>query len=487
VPNRFFVNDIKADLHEPNTVYVVVDDHKSGDFSPYILKSENRGRNWKSISGNLPDRHLLWRVVQDHVNPGLMFLGTEFGVFFTVEGGGNWTKLKGGVPNIPFRDLAIQKRENDLVGATFGRSFFVLDDYTPLRTVSDSMLKEGNMLFPVRTADWYLPRWPLGCGEPNCVSSQGDAYFTAPNPEFGATFTYYLAEGFKSGKDTRRKGEKELEKANEDVVFAPWNKIVAEEREDDPAIVFTVINRNGGIVRQIEAPAEAGFHRASWNLRYPALEPWSPEEEGGGGGPGPSAGVLVVPGTFSVTMHKRMNGVMTQLGEAQSFDVVSIRDNPVLPGSTQEQRIVFETQVDELKRAAQGTVSSIDAMVAELDAVLVTLERSLQDGTLYEVANSIQHELKASRDRISDNERRDSFKDLDEVSVQGRLWHARFAPTMNAYGPTQAQRESLRIARALYDEVVADLTDLVDIGYAGLKEAMDTARVPWTPGRGIQK
>ena len=123
VPDRFFVNDIKADLHDANTVYVVVDDHKSGDFSPYILKSTNRGRSWRSISNNLPERHILWRVVQDHEKPGLMFLGTEFGVFFTVNGGAQWTKLSGGTPNIPFRDLVIQTRENDLVGATFGRSF----------------------------------------------------------------------------------------------------------------------------------------------------------------------------------------------------------------------------------------------------------------------------------------------------------------------------------------------------------------------------
>ena len=202
VPDRFFVNDIKADLHDPDTVYVVVDDHKGGDFSPYILKSDNRGRSWRSISSNLPERHVLWRVVQDHVKPGLMFLGTEFGVYFTVNGGDAWTRLKGGSPNISFRDLVIQKRENDLVGATFGRSFYVLDDYSPLRDVNETMLASGNALFPVRDALWYVPKRALGCGEPMCQSSQGDSYFMAPNPDFGATFTYYLAEGFKSSKDT---------------------------------------------------------------------------------------------------------------------------------------------------------------------------------------------------------------------------------------------------------------------------------------------
>jgi hypothetical protein len=423
--------------------------------------------------------------VQDHVKPGLMFLGTEFGVFFTLNGGGSWTKLKGGAPNIPFRDLVIQSRENDLVGATFGRSFYVLDDYSPLRMVTDSMLKEGNVLFPVRAARWYVPRRPLGCGEPNCVGSQGDAFFTAPNPEFGATFTYYLANELKSSKDTRREAEKVREAENQNVAFGDWDTILDEDREDEPAIVFTVKNSNGAIVRQIETSAEAGFQRVSWDLRFPALQPWVPEVEGEEHDEG--AGVLVVPGKFTVAMHKRVDGVLTEIGQSQSFDVVSIRPDPVLPGSTQEQRVVFETQVDELLRAAVGSVASIDEIVLELDAVKVTLERSTTDGSLYEMANSTQQALKAVRDRLSNNEKRGPYNDLDEMTVQTRLWHARFSPTVGVYGPTPEQRESLRIARALYDEVVVGLMTLVDTEYAGLKEAMDAAKVPWTPGRGIQK
>ena len=225
VPDDYFVNDIKADLHDPDTVYVVVDDHKSGDFSPYVLKSENRGRSWRSITANLPERHILWRIVQDHVEPGLMFLGTEFGVFFTVDGGGSWTKLSGGVPNIAFRDLAIQQRENDLVGATFGRSFYVLDDYSPLRHVTSDSLANGSVLFPVRRTHWYVPRRPHSCATPGCVDSQGDAYYVAPNPPFGAVFTYYLAEGRKSLADQRKAAEKPLLDANEDIDFPDWSRI----------------------------------------------------------------------------------------------------------------------------------------------------------------------------------------------------------------------------------------------------------------------
>ncbi len=485
VPNRFFVNDIKADLHDPDVVYVVVDDHKGGDFSPYVLKSENRGRSWKSISSNLPERHILWRIVQDHAKPGLMFLGTEFGVFFTVNGGGEWTKLKGGAPNIPFRDLVIQTRENDLVGATFGRSFYILDDYTPLRDVNNGMLENEAVLFPVREAHWYVPRRPLGCNEPGCAGSQGDGYYVAPNPDFGATFTYYLPETIQTGKQARRETEKEREEQNENVAFASWDTLLKEQREDDPAIVFTVKNRNGSVVRQIEGPVEAGFHRTAWNLRYPALNAWVPEAERDEDDDSEGAGVLVVPGTFTVSMHKRVDGVLTDLGQGRSFDVVSIRE-PTLPGSTQEQRVVFETQIDELIRASDGTVGAIDEVVLELDAIQETLLRSTADASLYEIANSIRQRAIVERERLRGNESRDMHKDLDEVPLSTRIWHARFDPSSSAYGPTPEQRESLRIGRDLYEDVTKELTELFDVAYAGLKEALDSARVPWTPGRSVQ-
>ncbi|MCH7981534.1 MAG: glycosyl hydrolase [Proteobacteria bacterium] len=481
VPERFFVNDIKADLHDPDTVYVVVDDHKSGDFAPYILRSTNRGRSWRSISNDLPERHVLWRVVQDHEKPGLMFLGTEFGVFFTVNGGDNWTKLSGGTPNIPFRDLVIQTRENDLVGATFGRSFYVLDDYSPLRDVSASMLANDSMLFPVRTARWYLPRKPLGCGEPNCRGSQGDAGFVGENPAFGATFTYYLPETLQNRKDARREAEKELEAENENVAFASWGSIRAEELEDEPAIVFTVKNAADEIVRHVEGPVEAGFHRVAWDLRYPAIDPWAPEEERDDS----ALGVLVAPGTFSVSMSKRIDGVLTALNQDQSFDVVSIRE-PTLAGSTQEQRVIFSGQVDELLRAATGTSEAIDQIIAEIDAIKDVLPSSTADGSMYEIANALQQHLKRQRDRLMGNVTRGSFKDVETMSVQDRLWHAGFTPGATAYGPTPAQRESYRIARAQYDDIVATLTQPIETGYEALKEALDAAGVPWTPGRGIQ-
>ncbi len=484
VPDRFFVNDIKADLHDPDTAYVVVDDHKNGDYAPYVLRSENRGRSWKSISANLPERHILWRIVQDHEKPELLFVGSEFGVFFTVNGGDSWTKLTGGSPNIPFRDLAIQTRENDLVGATFGRSFYVLDDYSPLRYVTGDMLENDTVLFPVRDARWYVPRRPLGCSDDGCVGSQGDAFFVAPNPDFGAMLTYYLPEALKSAEEARKEAEEEAEEQNEDVTFPDWDVILSEKRADEPAIVFTVRNASGDVVRVLEGPVEAGFNRVAWDLRYPPVEPWKPEEQDVYGDPG--VGALVVPGTFTVSIGRRTDGVLTDLGQTQTFNVVSVRPDPTLPGATQEQRLVFESRVNELKRAYEGTIESIDDIVAELDAVKQKLVQSTADASLYEIANSIQQQIRIQRDRLAGNETRNTYNDWDEVPLSQRLFHARFAPGTNAYGPTPEQRESLEIGARLYADVKATLVNVVEVEYEGLKDAMDQAGVPWTPGRGIQ-
>ena len=483
VPANYFVNDIKADLHDPDTVYVVVDDHKSGDFSPYVLKSENRGRSWRSIASNLPERHLLWRIVQDHVSADLLFLGTEFGVFFTVDGGGRWTKLSGGVPNIAFRDLAIQQRENDLVGATFGRSFYVLDDYSPLRDITADMLENGSTLFPVRRTHWYVPKRPHSCETPGCVDSQGDAYYVAPNPPFGAVFTYYLAEERRSLRDQRKLREKDLIAANEDVEFPDWDSLDAEALEDAPAVVFTVSDASGDIVRHLEAPAKAGFHRIAWDLRYPVVDPWLPEAERGQGF-GRPAGVLVAPGTYSVAMYERIDGALRDLDQQQNFEVVSIRE-PTLPGSSQQERVAFSQRVDEMRRAVNGTLKSIDEVLLQLGAIEESIRNSTGNMNLYDRANDLQKQIIGQRDRLSGNRTRGEFAVNRPMPVTARLSHASYNPNTTAYGPTDTQRDSLRLAQDVYREVGAELTRLIDTEYQGLLRALDAAGVPWTPGRGV--
>ena len=482
VPDFFFVNDIKADLFDPDTVYVVVDNHKAGDFNPYVLKSTNRGRNWRSIAGDLPDRHMIWRLVQDHVKPGLLFAGTEFGVFFTVDGGRKWVKLSGGTPIISYRDLVIQKRENDLVAATFGRGFFILDDYTPLRDVTANMLENNSVLFPVRKARWYVPRRPLGCDRNDCAASQAQAFYMAPNPAFGAVFTYYLPEEIRTKQGQRREREKPLEKEGADTPSPAWDKLIDEALEDEPAIVLTVRDSDGNIVRHVEGPVEAGFHRVAWDLRYPLTDPWKPEDEDEPWtDPG---GVLAAPGNYTVTFAKRVNGVLEDLGHTQLFEVVSVRE-PTLEGSKQPDRVEFARRVDELKRAVKGSVSAIEELTEDIDAIQETLARSTAAPALYAEATAIEQQARRLRDDLTTNEDRQKMGDPGPVSIDRRLDVAGWGARTTAHGPTATQSANFEIAEAKFVEVGAALDRLIDQDFAALKRKLDEAQVPWTPGRGV--
>ena len=155
IPERSFINDIEASQHDPNVVFVAVDAHKLGDYRPYLFKSNDKGKSWKSIVGDLPSETIIWSIKQDHEDPELLFIGTEFGIYFSYNAGVNWIKLQGGVPTIPFRDLAIQKRNNDLVGASFGRGIYVLDDYSPLSSLKEVVDAKSSTALPVRDAWWY--------------------------------------------------------------------------------------------------------------------------------------------------------------------------------------------------------------------------------------------------------------------------------------------------------------------------------------------
>jgi len=480
MPKDFFVNDIKADLHDADTVYVVVDAHKSGDFSPYILKSSNRGGTWRSISRGLPDRHVVWRLVQDHVNPGLLFAGTEFGVFFTV-GGDVWTKLAGGTPNIPFRDLVIQKRENDLVGATFGRSFFVFDDYTPLRSLTAENLKSDTMLFPVRDALWYLQRMPLGDFKISGKAYQGDSYFVADNPPFGAVITYYLPESILTAKQQRRESEKTIEKEGGNTPTPGWETLRAEKAEESPAMVLTIRDGKGEVVRKIEGPAKAGFHRVAWDLRYPESTPWTEKKQDNYiVFPGP----LAAPGDYTVSLATRTNGVLKDTGQQTSIQVKLMRQNSLATASPEEV-VAFGQRLDKLMREGTGANSAMKTLLVELGAIKQTLLRSGAADELRNRARALELEVMDLQLQLSGDERRDLAGAQGPLSVQKRINVVQLGTSFSTYGPTPTHQRSLEIGEQEFTGIRTALDRIFHTDMPALRKNMDDAGVPWTPGRGV--
>jgi len=482
VADDYFVNDIKADLHDPDTVYVLVDDHKSGDFAPYVYKSTNRGGTWVSIAGDLPARHIAWRLVQDHVNPALLFLGTEFGVFFTVDGGKRWVELEGGAPTISFRDLAIQKRENDLVAGSFGRGIWILDDYTPLREIDGKQLEREAILFPVRDAPWYIPAQPLGSWQENGKAFQGDAYFVAPNPPFGAVFTYYLRDELQTAEQRRQAAEKERAKAGEDTPYPGWEALRTEELEDAPAVVLTVRDAEGTVIRQVEGPLGSGFHRVAWDLRHPRSNPWTPQvnEPDYIDYPGP----LAAPGRYTVSLARRVDGRLVDLGQSQAFEVVPVVERG-LPGAPPDEVAAFNVRLDGLRRQVMGAGAGIGAALTELGAIKATLPRSGAPAALHEQAHRIEVELKGIQEALSGNERRGLYGDPGPVSVNARIQAALAGTFRSTYGPTPTHLRSLEIAETAFAGLEEQLGRLLHDDLPALRAQLDANGVPWTPGRGI--
>lgn len=465
IPEFFFVNDIKADLHDADTVYACVDDHKTGDYSPYVIKSTDRGRTWKIINGDLPERHLCWRINQDHEQPNLLFLGTEYGLFTSINGGENWVKMAG-IPCIPVRDIEIQRRENDVVAATFGRGFYVLDDYTPLREMTSENLEADFHMFPIKNAWLYNPEDKLG----GARGSQGDSYYVADNPPFGAVFTYHLKESSRTKAQERKARESKNKKAGKDNPYPGWDELHDESLEDTPQLIFQIEDANGNVVDRMTTGANAGLHRTAWNLRY------APFSSGGGFGP------TVTPGTYSVSAWLRSGDETKQIGDAVEFQVEAILE-PTLEAADRQEILDYQFEVAGLQQSVTALSSTISDSIESVEEIknLVTGGRAPLE--LLDQVRDVELKLIAAREKISGDPTRGQRFENGYPSISSRIGNALFGTFRSSHGPTETNRQQYEIAREEFDDVVDEIRSVLDDDLEALKEALDEAGVPWTSGR----
>jgi photosystem II stability/assembly factor-like uncharacterized protein len=479
VPATAFVNDIKADLFDADTVYVALDNHKFGELRPHLLRSRDRGRRWTSMRGDLPERTLVWRLVQDHVRPELFFAATEFGIYFTVDAGQRWTRLAGGVPTISFRDLAIQRRENDLVGASFGRGFYVLDDLSALREVSAGQLEQEATLFATRDAWWYFPR-PHLAFEPG-RGDQGAAHFVAPNPPFGAVFTYYLEDDLERRKAIRQEREQAALGKQEAVAFPGWEAVEQERREPEPGIWLVVRDAEGRVVRRVPGPAKAGFHRVAWDLRYPtpnAVELVEPPPPPWGE---PPRGLMVAPGSYEVTLAVQADGETRMLSGPRRFEVKPLRGG-ALDGASPEEVAAFWRRYEEAVRTHTAMGVTLTRLTTKVERMARVIEHSRTD--VLEIDPRF-HQLRAGilelEGRFRGNRAKSEPGEKAPATVGDRLFAVARGVDHSTYGPTPTHRASLEIATT----EMADLRDELERHQAGLSELLReliAAGAPWIEG-----
>ena len=457
VPKMAFVNDIKACHHDKDTVFVCLDNHKYGDYAPYIIKSTDRGKTWTHMTNGIPDRHLIWRIIQDHEKPGLMFLGTEFGVYATVDGGKNWFKFSNGLPTIPFRDLEIQRRENDLVGATFGRGFYVLDDYSPLREISSETMKKPFHLFKIKDVKQF-PRADFLGGR---QGFQGDSFFTTPNPPYGATFTYLNKESYKSAKAKRKEAEAKAKKEGVEVPVPSIEQLEAEANESAPQLVFTILDKSDKVIQRIKAGSSNGMSRVTWNLRD-------------------RRGIEVAPGTYRVSVERVHKGESKSLQKAVPFKVVRCID-PTLPGGNRQMIVDYFKQVDGLQRkimAVSREMTAADERLTEIESAI-----SQSGETHYDLVKSV-NSLRGQARKINNGLFGSGFEQRTgrdaKPSIMTRIRNAS-GSRFGLSPPTKTHRQSFKMAQQMYAKMYPNANKFLSVD---MKKLVQKARMAGLPIKG---
>lgn len=481
VPDRTYVSCLKASLHDANVVYAAFDNHKMGDFKPYLLRSADRGRTWTSIAGDLPARDTVYTIAEDHVRPELLFCGTEFAAYFTIDGGEKWLRIKG-VPTISVRDIEIQRRENDLVIGTFGRSIYILDDYTPLRQVTREALERDVLTFPIKPALRYVESSRLRGRDGR--GTQGSSFYAASNPPFGAVFTYYLKEKQQTRREKRKEQEKKDIKEGRTVRYPTYEELLAEDEEREPAVLFEVRDDSGEVVARVPASREKGFHRAAWNLRYPPTNPVSLAGEGDRApwAEGP-VGHLALPGTYTATLVREVDGTATPLAEPQAFEVIPL-ELATFAAQDREEVLEFKKKVARLHRAVTGAQRAAgEAGTRIAHARQAILDAPGADKSLLAEVTDLDRRLKAILVELNGDPTLDKRNEPSPPSIAQRVFQVVGSQWRATSAPTQTQRDAYRYAGEAFATQLAALRTLIETDLAALEAKLEAAGAPWTPGR----
>ncbi len=480
VPEYTYVSDVFPSNFDENVIFASFNNTKSDDFKPYLLKSTDKGKTWVSIASDLPENGSVHTIAQDPVNKDLLFAGTEFGIFFTLDGGNHWMKLGSGLPDIAVRDIAIQEREKDLVIATFGRGFYILDDYSALRNVNpDFFKKEEAAIFPVKDALMYIQK--------GTRYGQGSAYYLAPNPPFGATFTYYVKDVPETLKSKRLKKEKELFKKGEPIPQPTKEELDKEKNETGPYLVFTVKNKNGEVVRHLYKNASKGIHRVTWNLRY--LNPsavtiqnnkFNPLKKEGDG-------MLALPGEYTVEMALFHNGEMKPLAGPVSF-TARVLNNTTLPAADRKALDDFFVQLGDAWRVMTGAQKYLGSLKTKTAYIQQALQAA--PGASLEKkdeADSIRKEIEQIEFVFEGTPAKASWEEVppEPMPLNKRLQEAVFASWQSTSAPTETQKMNYRIVKTALPGVLKRI-EKVDERLKALDNYLDELKAPYTPGRLIK-
>ena len=458
VPEYTYVSDLMADRFDANVVYATFDNRKRDDFNPYVLKSSDKGTSWVSIAGNLPENETVHTIEQDPQVPGLLFVGTELGFYFSLDGGAEWTKLKSGMPTISVRDLTIQEQKNDIVLATFGRGFYILDDYTPLRELAKEkeIMEEAAHIFPVADALMYI--------QTRGKSGQGSNFFKSKNPDFGANFTYFLKEIPKTMKKERQEKEKELFKEKQPIPQPTREQLRLEEAEEAPYLVFAIRDDSGEGIRKLYTKASKGINRMTWDLRYSSTNPISTSTSERGQRSSSSSGLLAMPGAYSVELYMVANGEVSKLVEPVPFNAILLQ-HATLPVKDHKALVAFQSEVSEFSRVMTGTRQMARDQQTKLAAIRKAMK--LTPGTGVEMLEKVMALDAGIKDLLYILDGPQAKASSEELPPMDMPLNRRLSTMVRTHWSstselTKTETDQLEILKEEFPPVLAELERIVD-------------------------
>ena len=479
VPELTYVSDVCADRFDENVVYAAFDNLKRDDFKPYILRSTDKGKTWVSIAGNLPDNGSVHTIKQDFINPKLLFVGTEFGAFFTIDDGKNWVQLKAGLPPVAIMDIAIQERESDLVLATFGRGFYILDDFSPLRELTEELVEKEAHIFDIKDGLMYVQTSGKG--------NQGSTYYRAKNPDFGVEFTYFMKEAPKSDAAKRKETEKELFNEGKPILQPTWRELELEKKVEKTHLIFTIYNEDGNVVRTLTKEPSKGVNRINWDMRYalPSTVRVSGSFDPVKAGRAARGGFLVMPGTYKVGLSMWSKGETKELVPPVEFTCKKLM-NTTLPSSDYQENIVFSKKVGRLAVAVNGSSRLTEELISKVEHFKQAIYATPGAGQeLMDKARNLALELEELRFKFNGVSAKASSEEIPpaQVPLLTRMGNISYTHMGSTSAITSTEKMEYEIVAEEFPPILEALTRIVEQDIPALEAKLNNIGAPWTPGR----
>jgi photosystem II stability/assembly factor-like uncharacterized protein len=469
VPAGTWVPMIAPSPHDLGSAYVVFDNHRRGDMQPYLFRVNNYGRDWDNlITDNISGYAL--SALQDPVDPDLLFLGTEFGLFVSTNGGDDWFKFTAGVPTASVMDMAIQQRENDLVLGTHGRSIYILDDYSALRGLEDEDFDRRLAVLAAAPGQQYVAR------QTPSTRFTGSGEFRAKNEPYGVMVTFMASGQDLAHPDQERERERLARQR-----AAGDSGSGGSEGPEPVKVEMTVRDASGAVVRRQKFGVKQGVNRIVWGMEHDGVRPLpggepAPLEDGLPGGP------EVPPGDYEITLS--LPGPDDDATSATT--PVQVLADPRAAYTPEERELNYRAML-ELQSMQEAAVTAVEKIVRsrrDIDTVLGLIDQRKQPGVELEASLATLREQAGDlKDRLDELEKQfrtppktkgivyDDDKVVNRIGLaMGYVGSSHDAPTPTAKAYTELARVSLQQAQAAADSfMAADLSNFAQaVAAAGI-------------------